>query len=140
MIKIKVVVPEAMVYTIAPSTKQTKFAAYEALALPVASLTAAQFENLTQEQHPVTDWTIIILAIKAGRFDTEKEYDEIKLRASKKRVFSQAFTPRNKVKFSMEGAIAGLQAVDLEASTVIRSLLKPCWPVSEGAAHSLTEQ
>jgi hypothetical protein len=64
------------------------------------------------------------LAIKAGRFDTEKEYDETELRASKKRVFSQAFTPRNKVKFAMEGATAGVQAVDLEASAGIRSLLE----------------
>jgi hypothetical protein len=42
------------------------------------------------------------LAIKAGRFGTETEYDEIKLRAGKKSVFSQAFTPRKKVKFAME--------------------------------------
>jgi hypothetical protein len=49
----------------------------------------------------VTDWNQIILAIKAGKFDTEKEYEEIKLRASKKSVFSQAFTLRKKVKFAM---------------------------------------
>jgi hypothetical protein len=88
----------------------------------------------------VTDWNQIILAIKAGKFDTEKEYEEIKLRASKKSVFSQAFTPRKKVKFAMEGAIASMQAVDLEASSEIRTLLKPRRPVFEGAAHSLTEQ
>jgi hypothetical protein len=63
-----------------------------------------------------------------------------KLRASKKSVFSHAFTPHKKVKFSMEGAIASMQAVDLEASSEIRTLLKPRRPVSEGAAHSLTEQ
>jgi hypothetical protein len=88
----------------------------------------------------VTDWNRIILDIKAGKFDTEKEYEEIKLRASKKSVFSQAFTPRKKVKFTMEGAIAGMQAVDLEASSEIRTLLKPRRTVSEGAVHSLTEQ
>jgi hypothetical protein len=76
--KHKLVVPEAMVHIMVPSTKQTKFAAYEAPALLVASLTVAQYEDLTQEQHPVTGWNIIILAIKAGRFDTEKEYEEIK--------------------------------------------------------------
>jgi hypothetical protein len=75
----KLVVPEAMVHIMAPSTKQTKFATYEALALAVASLTLAQYEDLTQEQHPVTDWNRIILAIKAGNFDTEKENEEIKL-------------------------------------------------------------
>jgi hypothetical protein len=121
--KNKLVVLEAMVHIMAPSTKQTKFAAYEAPALAVASLTMAQYEDLTQEQHPVTDWNRIILAIKAGKFDTEKEYEEIKLRARKKNVFSQAFTPRNKVKFAMEGAIASMQAVDLEASSKTRTLL-----------------
>jgi hypothetical protein len=80
------------------------------------------------------------LAIKAGRFYTKKEYEEIKLRASMKSVFSQVFTPRKKVKFAMEGTTAGVQAVDLEASSKIRTLLKPRQSVSEGTAHSLTEQ
>jgi hypothetical protein len=53
--KNKLVVPEAMVHIIAPSTKQTKFAAYEAPSLAVTRLTAAQYEDLTQEQHHVTD-------------------------------------------------------------------------------------
>jgi hypothetical protein len=100
--KNKLLVPEAMMHIMAPATKQTNSAAYEALALAVASLTVAQYNDLTQEQHPVTEWNRIILAIKAGRFDTGKEYEEIKLRASKKSVFSQAFTPRKKVKFAME--------------------------------------
>jgi hypothetical protein len=139
-VKNKLVVPEAMVHIMAPATKQTKFVAYEAPALSVAILTVAQYEDLTQEQHPVTDWNRIILAIKAGRFDTEKEYEEIKLRASKKSVFSQAFTPRKKFKFATEGATAGMQAVDLEASSEIWTLLKPRRTVSEGAAHLLTEQ
>jgi hypothetical protein len=108
--------------------------------LVVASLTEAQYEELTQEQHPVTDWNRIILAIKAGRFDTEKEYEEIKLCAGKKSVFSQAFAPRKKVKFALEGVTAGAQAVDLEASADSRSLLKPRRSVSEGVAHLLTEQ
>jgi hypothetical protein len=137
--KNKLVVPEAMVHIMAPSTKQTKFAAYEAPDLSVATLTLAQYEYLTQKQHLVTDWNRIILAIKAGRFDTEKEFEEINLRASKKSILSQAFTPRKKVKFAMEGATAGMQAVDLEASSKIWTLLKPRLPVSEGAAHSLTE-
>jgi hypothetical protein len=66
----------------------------------------------------------IILAIKAGRFHTDKEYEEIKLRASKKSVFSQAFTPHKKVTFSMEGATACVHAVEVEASANIHSLLK----------------
>jgi hypothetical protein len=65
--KNKLVVPEAMVHIMAPSTKQNKFAAYEAPSLAVASLTLAQYEDLTQEQHPVTDWNRIILAIKAKK-------------------------------------------------------------------------
>jgi hypothetical protein len=134
----KVSVPEAMVHIMEPATKQTKFAAYKALALAVASLTVEQYEDLTQEQHAVMDWNRIILAIKTGRFDTEKEYEEIKLHARKKSVFSQSFTPRKMVKFAMEGATAGMQAVELEASADIRSLLKPRRPVSEGSAHLLT--
>jgi hypothetical protein len=101
----KLVVPEAMVHIMAPATKQTKFDAYEAQDLAVAILTTAKYEDLTQEQHTVTDWNIIILAIKAGRLDTEKEYEKIKLRASKKSVSSQAFTPRKKVKFSLRGQL-----------------------------------
>jgi hypothetical protein len=51
----KQVVPEAMVHIMAPAIKHTKFAVYEAPALALASLTLAQYEDLTQEQHPVTD-------------------------------------------------------------------------------------
>jgi hypothetical protein len=101
--KHKLVVPKAMLHIMAPATKKNKFAAYEATAFLVASLTVAQYEDLTQEQHPVTDWNRIILAIKAGKVDTEKEYEEIKLRASKKSVFSQAFTPHKKVFLSWRG-------------------------------------
>jgi hypothetical protein len=42
----KMVVPEAMVHIMAPATNQTTFAAYEAPALAVVSLTAAQYEDL----------------------------------------------------------------------------------------------
>jgi hypothetical protein len=73
--KNKLVVPDAMVHIMAPSTKQTKLAAYEAPALAVAVLTLVQYEDLTQEQRPVTYWNQIMLAIKAGKFDTEKEYE-----------------------------------------------------------------
>jgi hypothetical protein len=52
----------------------------------VETLTEKQFGELTQEQHPVNDWNRIILAIKAGRFENELEYEDI---SSKKRVFSQ---------------------------------------------------
>jgi hypothetical protein len=55
-------------------------------------------------------------------------------------VFSQAFTPRKKVKFAMEGATEGVQTVDLEALENIQSLLKPRLPVYEGGASLLTEQ
>jgi hypothetical protein len=41
--------------------------------------------------------------IMAGRFDSEKEYEEIKLPSIKKTVFSQAFTPRKSVIFFREG-------------------------------------
>jgi hypothetical protein len=96
-----------MVHIMAPASKQTKFAACEYPALAVASLTETQYVELTQEQHPVTYWNRIISDIKAGRFDTEKEYEEINLRASKKSVFSQAFTPCKKVKIAMEGGDCG---------------------------------
>jgi hypothetical protein len=62
-------IKEAMVHIMAPTTKQTKFAANEAPALAVATLTDKQFGELTQEQHPANDWNRNILAIKAGRFE-----------------------------------------------------------------------
>jgi hypothetical protein len=64
--KQKLEIREAMVHIMAPATKQTKFAAYEAPALAVANLSEKQYAELTQEKHPVNDWNIIILAIKAG--------------------------------------------------------------------------
>jgi hypothetical protein len=90
--KHKLEIQESMVHIMAPSTTKTKFAAYEAPALEVANLTEKQFAEVTQEQHPVNDWHRIILVIKAGRFDKELEYEEIKQRASKKSMFSQSFT------------------------------------------------
>jgi hypothetical protein len=53
-------------------------------------------------------------------------------------VFSQAFTPRKKVKFGLEVLALGVQEVRLEASVEVQSLLKPRQPVMEGAAHALT--
>jgi hypothetical protein len=76
--KHKLEIAEAMVHIMAPTTKQMKFAAYEAPALAVTTLTDKQFGKLTQEQHPVNDWNRIILDIKAGRFENESEYKEIK--------------------------------------------------------------
>jgi hypothetical protein len=54
----------------APATKQTKSVAYEAPALSVASLTVAQYEDLTQEQHPVTDWNKNISSQQEERFQS----------------------------------------------------------------------
>jgi hypothetical protein len=104
----------------------------------VANLSEKQYAELTQEQHPVNDWNRIILAIKAGKFENEFEYEEVKQRASKKSVFSQAFTPRKKVKFGLEVLVPGVQEVSLEVSAEVQSLLKPRRPVMEGAAHALT--
>jgi hypothetical protein len=64
-----------MLHSMAPKTKQTKFASYEAPVLVIATRTEKQFGELTQEQHPVNDWNRIILAIKAGRFENESEYE-----------------------------------------------------------------
>jgi hypothetical protein len=91
-----------------------------------------------QEQHPVNDWNRIILAIKAGRFENESEYEEIKQCASKKSVFGQSFTPRKKVKFGLEILAPSVQEIKLEASTEVQNLLKPRRPAMEVAAHALT--
>jgi hypothetical protein len=136
--KQKLEIREAMVHIMAPTTKQTKFAAYEAPALAVANLSEKQHAELTQEQHPVNDWNIIILAINAGQFENEFEYEEVKQRASKKSVFSQAFTPRKKVKFGLEVLVPDVQEVSLDVLAEVQSLLKPRRPVMEGAAHALT--
>jgi hypothetical protein len=53
-------------------------------------------------------------------------------------VFSQAFTPRKKVKFGLEVLVPGVQEVSLEVSAEVQSLLKPRRPAMEGAAHALT--
>jgi hypothetical protein len=136
--KQKLEIREAMVHIMAPTTNQTKFAAYEAPALAVANLSEKQYAELTQEQHPVNDWKRIILAIKAGQFEKEFEYEEVKQRASNKSVFSQAFKPRKKVKFGLEVLVPGVQEVSLEVSAEVQRLLKPRRPVMEGAAHALT--
>jgi hypothetical protein len=135
--KHKLEIEEAMVHIMAPATKQMKFAAYEAPALAVATLTDKQFGELTQEQHSVNDWNRIILAIKAGRFENKSEYEKIKQRASKKSVFSH-FNPRKNVKFGLEVLAPSVQEIKLEASTEVPNLLKPRRPAMEGAAHALT--
>jgi hypothetical protein len=127
-----------MVHIMAPATKKMKFAAYEALDLAVENLTEMQYAELNQEQHPLNDWNRIILAINTGRFDNELEYEYIKKRKRKKSAFIQSFTPRESVKFIMEGPTAVVQEVKLEASVDIQSLLKPHRPVAEGTAHVLT--
>jgi hypothetical protein len=134
--KQKLEIREAMVHIMAPATKQTKFADYEAPPLAVVNLSEKQYAELTQEQHPVNDWNKIILAIKAGKFENEFEYEEVKQRASKKSVFIQAFTPRKKVKFGLEVLDPGVQEVRMEASAEVQILLKPRRPVMEGAAHA----
>jgi hypothetical protein len=53
-------------------------------------------------------------------------------------VFSQAFTPRKKVKFGLEVLVPGVQEVSLKVSVEVQSLLKPRRPVMEGSAHALT--
>jgi hypothetical protein len=136
--KHKLEIEEAMVHIMAPTTKQTKFAAYEALALAVATPTDKQFGELTQEQHPVNDWNRIILAIKTSRFENESKYEEIKQRASKKSVFSQSFIPRKKVKFGLEVLAPIVQEIKLEASTEVLNLLNLRGPVTEEVAHTLT--
>jgi hypothetical protein len=83
---------DSMVHIMAPATTHTKL----------------QYSELTQEHHPVNDWNRIILAIKAGRFDNEVEYEEIEQRDSKKSVYSQSFTPRKKSKFGMEVLVPGV--------------------------------
>jgi hypothetical protein len=138
--KQKLEIREAMVHIMALTTKQSKFAAYEAPALAVANLSRKQYAELTQEQYPFNDWNRIILAIYAEQFENEFEYEEVKQRASKKIVFSQALTPRKMVKFGLEVIVPGAQEVSLEVSEEVQSLLKPRRPVMEGAAHALTDK
>jgi hypothetical protein len=135
--KHKLEIEEAMVHIMAPTTKQTKFDAYEHPALAVATLTDKQFRELTQGQHPMNNWNRIILATKDGRFENELEYEEIKQHAIKKSVFSRSFTPSKKVKFGLEVLAPSVKEIKLEASMEVQSLLKPRWPAMEGAAHAL---
>jgi hypothetical protein len=136
--KHKLEIQEAMVRIIASATKQMNSEAYEAPALAVAKLMEMQYVELTEEQHPANDWNRIILAIKAGQFNNDLDYEEIRQRARKNSVFGQSLTPTKKVKFAMEGATAGVQEVKLESSADIQSLPKPRRPVAEDAEHALT--
>jgi hypothetical protein len=47
----------------------------------------------------------ILLAIKEGNFENELEFNENKLRATRKPFFSKSFTPRKTVKIMTRGAI-----------------------------------
>jgi hypothetical protein len=91
--------PRCILWLLQPNSQN--FAAYEAPDLAVSSLTDKQFSDLTQELHPLNDWNRIILAIKAGRFDNELEYEEIKQRASKKSVFSDSFPLMKRVEIGI---------------------------------------
>jgi hypothetical protein len=75
--------------------------------------------------------------IRAGRFDNELKYEEIKQRDSNKSAFSQSFTPKKRVKFVTEGSTEGSQDLGLEASEDVQIILKPRQPASEGAARVL---
>jgi hypothetical protein len=131
-------VHEVTVYIMASVTKQTKMAAYESPSLTVGTLTEQQYADLTREQHTVSDWNIILVVIRDGKFENDLEFEEVKKRASKKQVFSQAFTPGKKVKFTMGGVVEDAGILDLEAPAEVLALLKPCLPASEGEPYSLT--
>jgi acetyl-CoA acetyltransferase len=126
--KHKLEIQEAMVHIMAPTTKHTKFADYEVPALAVATLKENQFGELTQDQHPVNDWNRIMLAIKAGIFENELEYEEIKQRSSKKSVFSQSFIPRKNVKFGLEVLVPTVQEIKLGAELELLWNIIMQWP------------
>jgi hypothetical protein len=121
----KVEVKEPMIHITTPATKQTKFAAYETQALAMDHLTDLQYADLIREQHPAAEWNHILLAINEGNFENESEFNEIKLRATRKPAFSKSFTPRKKVKFVMGGAIEEVGMLDMGASYDVNATLQP---------------
>jgi hypothetical protein len=121
----KVEVKEPMIHIMNPATKQTTFAAYDNPALAVDLLTDLQYADLIREQHPVAEWNRILLAIKEGNFENKSEFNDIKLRATRKPAFSKSFTPRKKVKFAMGGAIEGVGMLDMGASYEVKATLQP---------------
>jgi hypothetical protein len=121
----KVEVRDPMIHIMTPATKQTQFAAYETPALPVDLLTDLQYADLIREQHPVAEWNHIFLAINEGNFENESEFNEIKLRATRKPAFSKSFTPRKKVKFAMGGAIEDVGMLDMGASYDVKATFQP---------------
>jgi hypothetical protein len=117
----KVEVKEPMIHIMTPATKKTKFAAYETPALAVDLLTDLQYADLIQEQHRVVEWNHILLAIKEGNFENKSEFNEIKLRATRKPAFSKSFTQRKKVKFVMGGAIEDVVMLGMGASYDVKA-------------------
>jgi hypothetical protein len=67
----------------------------------------------------------ILLAIKEGDFENESEFNEIKLRATRKPDFSKSFTPHKKVKFVMGGAVEDVGMLDMGASYDIKATFQP---------------
>jgi hypothetical protein len=121
----KVEVKEPMIHIMTPATKQTKFAAYETPDLAVDLLTDLQYADLIREHHPVAEWNHILLAIKEGNFENKSEFNEIKLRATRKPAFSKSFTPRKKVKFVMGGFIEDVDMLDMGDSYDVKATLQP---------------
>jgi hypothetical protein len=111
----KLEVREATVHIMIPSTKDTKMVAYGAPALEVGGLTDQHYVDLTQEQHMVRDWNIILLAIRYGKLENDLEFEEVKKRTSKKYYFGQAFTPSKNVKFTMGGFEEDASTLDFKA-------------------------
>jgi hypothetical protein len=88
-------------------------------------LTDLQYADLVREQHPVAEWNRILLVIKEGNFENESEFNEIKLRATRKPAFRKSFAPRKKVKFVMGGAIEDVGMLNMGASYDVKANLQP---------------
>jgi hypothetical protein len=121
----KVEVKEPTIHIMTPTMKQTMFAAYKTPALVVDLLTDLQYADLIQDQHPVAEWNHILLDIKEGHFENKSEFNEIKLRATRKPVLSKSFSPRKKVKFAMGGAIEDAGMLGMGASYDVKATLQP---------------
>jgi hypothetical protein len=109
----KLEVSELMVVNMNPAIKKTMFTAHEAPALVVDFLTDLQYAALIREQHYVGEWNSILLSIKEGNFKNESEFNEIKLRATRKPALGKFFTPRKKVKFVMGNDIEDVCMLDM---------------------------
>jgi hypothetical protein len=118
----------------------TKFDAHVEPAVNAALLTHDQYEALTQEQHTVEEWNVILLVLSKGYFATASGYNGIKNRASKASVFSKAFNPRKRLKFREDETKYVFEGNDFAVDAEVRANLRSASSVDADEGAEVTPE